>query len=182
MRRRYAVIGVLFTILTPWADAVACSCARPVLADLYKDSTRVFLGEVERIELLTKDPVEGQKVTYVATVRPQEIFKGSSNASVRVTFQRKYATPRPSLSESELRARATVLDPTFAERTLTIVDGCSSGMAEGSKYYIFERQGEPLADPGWCSPRIVYDSIIKLDYMRTLRDARQHRAGADRYG
>jgi hypothetical protein len=172
MRRRYKVIGFLFTILAPWADAGACSCARPVLADLYKDSTRVFLGEVEKVDLLTNDPVDGQEVTYVATVRPREIFKGSSNASVRVTFKRKYATPSPSLSELKLRVRATVLDPAFAERTLTIVDGCGSGMAEGSKYYIFEKQGEPLADPSWCSPRIVYDSIIKLDYMRTLRDAR----------
>lgn len=171
-RYNFTTLAILLAFLAPWTEATACSCGRPSLPDLYKDSTRVFLGEVEKIDLLTKDPVDGQEVTYVATVRPQEIFKGSSNASVRVTFKGRYATPSPPLSESERRARATVLDPTFAERTLTIVDsGCSFGMAEG-KYYIFEKQGEPLSYSGWCAPRVVYETIVVLEFMRGLRNAR----------
>lgn len=165
-RLNYATIAVLLTLLAPWTEASACSCARPPLPALFNDSTRVFLGEVVKIELLTKDPVDGQEVTYAATVRPLETFKGSSNDDVRVTFTGKYAAPasRPLPEQSEV-------DPVFGERALTIVSGCPSGMAEG-KYYIFEKQGEPLTNPGWCSPRIVYETIIVLEFMRGLRDAR----------
>lgn len=167
MRNHIAAFALFVTTLAAWTGAVACTCARPELTDLYKNSTRVFLGEVVDIALLTKDPVDGQEVTYVATVRPLETFKGSSNDDVRVTFTGRYAVPisRPLPDQAEL-------DPAFAERSLTLVtSSCTFGMPEG-KYYIFEMQGEPLTYTGWCSPRVVYESIIKLDYMRTLRDAR----------
>jgi hypothetical protein len=44
-------------------------------------------------------------------------------------------------------------------------------MSEG-KYYIFEKQGEPLTYAGWCAPRVVYETIIAIEFMRGLRDAR----------
>lgn len=119
------------------------------------------------IALLTKDPVDGQEVTYVATVRPLETFKGTSNDDVRVIFTGRYAVPvsRPLPDQPEL-------DPAFAEETVTLVSSsCAFGMSDG-KYYVFERQGEPLTYTGWCTQRVVYESLIKLDYMRTLRDAR----------
>jgi hypothetical protein len=136
---------------------------------LYNDSTRAFLGKVIEIKLLTKDPVDGQEVTFVATVRPLETFKGSSNADVQVTFKGKHATPTaPALPVPS----PAVIDPAFAERTVTLVDsGCGFGMSEG-KYYIFEKQGEPLTYEGWCSARVVSESIIVLEFMRGLRDAR----------
>ncbi|MEO8315067.1 MAG: hypothetical protein ABI645_09755 [Pseudomonadota bacterium] len=169
MKRSVAIMTVLVAILAPWSTARACSCARPNLTGLYEDSTRAFLGEVVEIKLLTKDPVDGQEATFAATVRPLETFKGLSNADVQVTFKRKYAAPTAQVLPLP---DPTVIDPAFAERTVTLVDsGCGFGMSEG-KYYIFEKQGEPLQYGGWCSPRVVYESIIVLDFMRGLRDAR----------
>lgn len=159
--------ALFIAALAPWTHVAACTCGRPDLRDLYKNSTRVFLGEVVEIGLLTKDPVDGQEVTYFARVRPLETFKGPSSIDVRVTFTGKYAAPasRPPQDKA-------VVDPAFGERTLTLVDsGCGFGMAEG-KYYIFEKQGEPLTYAGWCSQRVVYETIIVLDFMRSLRDAR----------
>jgi hypothetical protein len=167
MRKHFAALAVLAATLAPWTDVAACTCLRPSLPELYGDSARVFLGEVVEIGLLTENPVDGQEVTYVATVRPLETFKGSSGADVRVTFTGKYAAP----VSSPLPDRS-VVDPAFAERTLTLVDSsCSFGMAEG-KYFIFEKQGEPLTYAGWCSQRVVFESIIVLEFMRGLRDAR----------
>ena len=50
--------------------------------------------------------------------------------------------------------------------------GCEWGMAVGLKYVVFEKKDAPLNYYGWCGDRVMSDGIIKLDYMRTLRDAR----------
>jgi hypothetical protein len=57
-------------------------------------------------------------------------------------------------------------------RTLTLVGGCGGGMAVGIRYFVFEKQAVPLHYGGWCSQRVMSESIIVPDYMRTLRDAR----------
>jgi hypothetical protein len=164
MRRSYTILGLLFTIVAPWTDAVACSCLRPVLADLYQDSTHVIFGEVVRIDLVTKNPVHGEKVTYVATVKPIETYKGPSDVEARVTFTEKYVEPGGSLPEQ------TVVSENG--ETLVLVGGCEWGMAVGLKYVVFEKKDAPLNYYGWCGDRVMSDGIIKLDYMRTLRDAR----------
>jgi hypothetical protein len=165
MRRTCAALALLFAGLAPWADATACSCLRPALTDLYKDSAHVILGEVVSVELQTRDAVHGQEVTYVATVKPVETYKGPSDVVVRVTYTGLYAEPGRPLPPP------TVVDEVTGE-TLVLVGGCGGGMAVGVKYFIFEKQGEPLHYGGWCTQRVMYESIIVPDYMRSLRDAR----------
>lgn len=167
MARHIATLVVFLAALAHWGDAAACTCLRPVLPDLYKDSTHVFLGEVVKIELLTTDPVHGQEVTYVATLGRVETFKGSSSAEARVTFTGTYAEPgRPIPRES-------VVDEATGETLeIVVVGGCALGMAAGAKYYIFEKRGEPLHYSGWCAQRVMHESLIALDSLRSLRDAR----------
>lgn len=58
-KHTYAAVALLLTLLAPWMEANACSCGRPPLQALYKESTRVFLGDVVKIEVLTGNPVRG---------------------------------------------------------------------------------------------------------------------------
>jgi hypothetical protein len=164
-KHTYIAVAFLLALLAPWMEANACSCGRPHLPALYKESARVFLGDVVKIEVLTSNPVHGQEVTYGAMVRPVETFKGASTTDVQVTFKGTYIEPGRTLPAP------TVIDEETG-RTLTLIDGgCDFGMSQ-SKYYIFEKQDEPLQYGGWCSTRVVYESIIVLDFMRSLRDAR----------
>jgi hypothetical protein len=169
VRKHIAAAALLVATMTPLVGSAMCVCPYPVLP--YKNSTRVFLGEVVRIELLTKSPVYGQEVTYVATIRPLEIFKGTSNADVRVTFATIHIDLKPIIP----LPGPPVLDPAFGERTLTMVTSgnCrpSPLMADG-KYYIFEKQGEPLIYSGCATERIVSDTATTIHAMRSLRDAR----------
>jgi len=161
MRTRIAILAGVIATLAPWAAVEACSCFQPSLAGLYKDSARVILGEVEKVEVQTTDPVDGQEVTFVATVRPIETYKGPGNVDIRITFTGRYSDPKrpvpPPGPDGEL-----------AERTWTLVGGCPEGMAEGSRYVIFQKQDEQLHYAGWCDGRIQYWERIVLDYMRGL--------------
>jgi hypothetical protein len=171
MRKYIAAVALVVAIIAPLVALAVCVCPRPVVSYLYKTSTRVFLGEVVKIELLTLGPVGGQEVTYAATVRPLEIFKGVSNTNVRVTFITRYRDPAPIIS----LPGPPVIDPAFSERAVTIVtsDRCdSSNEMADSKYYIFEKQGEPLVYSGCGTERIVSEVATTIDAMRSLRDAR----------
>jgi hypothetical protein len=171
MGKHIAAVALLVATMTPSVGSARCVCPYPALPYLYKNSTRVFLGEVVGIELMTKNPADSQEVTYVATVRPLELFKGASNVDIRVTFTATYFVPKPPIP---LQSPA-VLDPAFGERTLTIVTSGSCRplpmMADG-KYYIFESQGEPLTYSGCGTERIVSENGTTIDAMRSLRDAR----------
>ncbi len=171
VRRNIAAVALLVATITPSVSSAMCVCPYPALPYLYNNSTRIFLGEVVGIELVTTNPVVGQKATYAATIKPLELFKGTSSANIRVTFETRYMDPAPPIPLPV----PPVLDPAFSERTLTMVD---SGSCEPSplmadwKYYIFENQGQQLTYSGCWTERIVNDNATTIDAMRSLRDAR----------
>jgi hypothetical protein len=172
MSKHIAAIALLMATMVPLAVFAACACPRPELSYLYKTSVRAFFGEVVKVEILTKDPVDGKEATYVATVRPVEVFKGASNADVRVTFTKIYTVPKPPIPARD----PPMLDPAFGERSVTYIDsdrcGSSHEMA-GGKYYIFEKQGEPLTYSGWCTERVVEETAATIDVMRGLQQRRE---------
>jgi hypothetical protein len=171
MRKHIAAVVFLVATFAPSVGSARCVCPYPALPYLYNNSTRIFLGEVVGIELVTTNPVNGQEVTYAATIKPLELFKGTSNADVRVTFETRYMDPTPLIPIPV----STVVDPAFGERTLTIVTSGSCGpspLMAGQKYYIFENQGQPLTYSGCWTERIVNDNATTVDAMRSLRDAR----------
>jgi hypothetical protein len=168
MRKYVFAFALFISAVASWTDAAACSCLRPVLADLYKDSTHVILGEVVKVELVTQNPVHNQDATYVATVKAAETYKGASDVEVRITYKARYLEPGKALPPLP----TTVDEETGEELEIIQVGGCEGGLAVGARLFVFEKQGEPLHYGGWCTQRVMHESIIKPDYMRSLRDDR----------
>ena len=87
MRKRIATLALLSVLtLAPCITANAYECVRTDLAKVHKDSTRIILGEVVKIEPLPSAQGDEVMREYVATLKPVESFRGQPNVEVRVRF------------------------------------------------------------------------------------------------
>ena len=150
MKRRAFILGAFgTTVVATTQRATACSCSLPPLAEVFRSSDRVLLGEVTRVEQITTQPVHGKKADYVALIRALEFFKGAAEPEVRVYFSNRFEAQNRSGEEGEE----------------VVISSCDAAMAVGEQYVILEKRGERLELTSWCVDRIHIASRIRLDFL-----------------
>jgi hypothetical protein len=136
----------LFSLLAlaPSIKARAYECLRTDLARVQRESTRIVLGEVVKIELLQAAQGDDANLTseYVATLKPVEIFRGRRDVEVRVKFR---AGPR---------------------QFIILADG-EVIMAPGEQYVLFEREPNTLRYDSLCEDRVKEADNELVEYVRS---------------
>jgi hypothetical protein len=146
MRKRIARLALLSALaLASCINANAYEeCVRTDLAKVQKDSTRVILGEVVKIELIQAARGDGlmAKGEYVATLKPVEAFRGKADVEMRVRF---------------LASRMNFVITTDAEVIMTM----------GERYVLFEKEPDTLRYDSACEDRVKKADKEVLEYVRS---------------
>jgi hypothetical protein len=145
MRKRVASLALLSALaLAPCVTATAYECVRTDLAKVHKESTRIILGEVIRIELTQAAQDDGllAKGEYVATLKPVEAFRGKPDVEVRVRF---------------LASRMNFVITTDAEVIMTM----------GERYVLFEKEPDTLRYYSVCEDRVKKADKEIVEYVRS---------------
>jgi hypothetical protein len=146
MRKRTVGVALLSALaLAPCIKGNASEdCLRTDLAKIHKESTRIILGEVVKIELI--QAAQGDDVNqaseYVATLKPVEIFRGRRDVEVRVRFS---ASPR---------------------HFIILTDG-EVIMAIGERYVLFEKEPGTLRYGSVCEDRVKKADNEIIEYVRS---------------
>jgi hypothetical protein len=119
-------------------------CVRTDLTKVHKESTRIVLGEVVKIELIQAARGDDVNPTgeYVATLKPVETFRGRRDVEVRVRFR---AGPR---------------------QFIILTDG-EVIMAIGERYVLFEKGRDTLRYYSACEDRVKKADKEIVEYLRS---------------
>jgi hypothetical protein len=143
MRTRIAELALLSALsLVPCIKANAYECVRTDLAKVHKDSTRVIIGEVVKIEVI--QAAQGDEVIgeYVATLKPVEAFRGQPNVEARVRFSAH-------------------------SRYFTITNDSEVIMTIGERYVLFEKEPDTLRYDSICADRVKKADKDIMEYLRS---------------
>jgi hypothetical protein len=138
---KVARILLIIALLVATQEAVACSCMRRPLSELYSDSDDIYVGEVTSVRLVTKSPKHNEQATYEVELRPLLLLKGRAPESMKLTYSTTYHDP------SVLLAAA---DDELVEYKIT---SCDAGYSVGTTFLFLLKRQEPLASIGMCTQR-----------------------------